>query len=112
MLEKKLPKLDLNVCSNIQAGITSIYRINRTDKSFLDLVKNDSLLSEAYFITHSNDNTSNSVSYYDTYGKLILKSNNSINKLIFLPLGFDIEYSHSNIDSPILKEYINLNVLF
>ena len=110
ILEEKLPNLDINIKSRIRSGIDSIYRIDLNDKSFKQLIDDNIRLKETYYIVSSNDNTSNNILFLNESGAIIENSNISISKLIFLPLGFDIDYSFASDNSEILKEYKNYSI--
>lgn len=110
IIEDKLPNLDINTKSRIRSGALSIFRIDRENESFIEFIQNHTKLSETYFIVYSNDNTSSSVSFLEENGEIICADNVSVSKLVFLPLGFDIEYSYASESSVILKEYLNYSI--
>lgn len=110
IIEDKLPKLDIDTKSRIRSGILSIFRIDRDDESFKEFTKVNVKLKKTHFVVYSNDNTSSSVSFLNKNGETIDKNNISVSKLVFLPLGFEIDYSYASENSLILKEYLNYSI--
>ncbi len=109
-IEQKLSKLDLSTLLQIKSGLLSIYRINIEDDSFKELIKIDNSLSNTRYISCYNDNKTTEVLFLDEIGNFIKKDVININKLIFLPLNFEIGYHCSNEKSDILKEYAQYSI--
>ena len=107
ILEEKLPNLDINNRSRLRNGLDSIYRIDTSDVSFKELLKKDVEIKDTRYIIYSNDNTSKKLLFLNKTGQVLKNDNICVNQLIYLPLGFDIDYSYASDNSEILKEYIN-----
>jgi len=105
ILEKKLPKLDINLKARLRSGLDSIYKIDTTDISFKELLEKQSDIESTSYIIYGNDNSSKYIYFIDSNGTILKETNICVNKLIYLPLDFEIQYEYANKNSELLEEY-------
>ncbi|MEA3354030.1 MAG: hypothetical protein U9Q33_09470 [Campylobacterota bacterium] len=83
ILENKLIDLDINIKSKIRNGIDSIYKIDRDDESFKNIVLKYSDLEDSVYIAYPNDNKSKYTLFLDATGKELKKADFFANDLIY-----------------------------
>jgi hypothetical protein len=109
-IEEKLINLDINTKSKIRNGIDSIYKINKNDDSFKELIQKHVSLKDSHYIVYPNDNKSKYTLFLDKTGKELKKADFFANNLIYESLDFKIEYTSLNQDDDILQEYNNYSI--